>query len=684
MPRRAHRRAAALLATLGLGIGVVTLAACFDRSTAPPPALAPAPRHDFLGDPNWGANNSVSGGTYDGIVEQVYGSAPMGPVIGPFVYPTFVTMNVAGQVRQVPGALQGSNIVREAWSTNDPAYWGSMGFLNTSNGDRWYPTGPTAVLRIVAPIRAFRNQAGGQPTGDWSHCGWAGYALCWTWSGSAHLDFTTIHVGLTLTRNPDTTVWKGNSATFTAGRSQTYFPPNPYPVDLSALQWRWIPDSAGTDSVACHSFSGETCTRVFTTSGTMYAAAYVNGEAQQKEIHVAVKTPELTLTASETVLEAPGGMDTFVPVGNGPVVVQGWSFTPDPPSAAANRSGNTSARFSIGSPAAQSAGVATPSTGAPNSGRRIMRSSASPSKAISTIGAQGAGRRSVSVGSAWDNCAPGVDVCSHEVTESGTVEVIATVNGVQLTASVRVDVIPCPTGDPILDSPQFRKLLKLIWDSTFADDPDVAKRRERMGVLYRDTVTNTYSFQLLPLSPIDSLNGPCQVTGTPQTPSNSVKAAIAHSHGFEPGERFGGNCPKDKNGNYLAYGSAPGTGLASGADWLESNKQHVPSYIIDKTQIIRIMGDSGDVQPILDREGRLQGWKANKWKDATKRTPRSPECDFLMAIALIGRPASDPDMLRQVLYPMRYGTRPMVSAFRSPGDGPDTSLVTRRFSTEQL
>jgi hypothetical protein len=43
------------------------------------------------------------------------------------------------------------------------------------------------------------------------------------------------------------------------------------------------------------------------------------------------------------------------------------------------------------------------------------------------------------------------------VVQSGTIEVRATVDGVSLTAGVHVSVVPCPTGDSLLDQPNIRK-----------------------------------------------------------------------------------------------------------------------------------------------------------------------------------------------------------------------------------
>lgn len=345
----------------------------------------------------------------------------------------------------MPAALQGSNIVREAWSTDDPAFWGSMGFR--SNGSVWYPIGASAILRVVAPIAPFRNDAGGQPTGDWNHCGWAGYALCWTWAGSAHFDFTRIHVDLTLAQTPDSAgiMLVGQSVTFTAGMTQTSFPGNPYPVDMSELGWRWISDSVATDTMACNSRSAVGCTKVLQSSGTMYSSAYVNGEQQQKSVHVTVKIPTLKLTASKTTVIAPGDSDTFSAEGNGLTVIQGWSFTPD------------------------SSGSAP----------------------------------SITTGASWGSCMPNALTCTNFVSRSGTVLIIGTVDGVQLTASVHVEAFRCAweTVPAFRDSLVRRDLMRLLQKSNWMLPPgdgiapgdSVGSKRETGGDVWRQP-DGTYYF----------------------------------------------------------------------------------------------------------------------------------------------------------------------------------------------
>lgn len=378
------RRLSGRVGVVTLGVAAITLAACYDRATGPS-RIAPIPRHDFLGDADWGVRNSTTTGSYDGVIDSVFGGAAAGPNQGAFPYPTFVRVRVAGTVRQVPGALPGDNIVRNPWAIpNDPNFWGAMGF--NSNGGTWWAVDSVAVIRVVAPISVFRNRAGGQPRGDASHCGYPGYALCWTWAGSAHLEFERYPVDLTLTQSPDTTIWAGQSVTFTAGMNPASVPGDSHPIIMAELQWRWLPDSVGSaDTVACGSTSGSSCTRVVTTPGTMFVGAYVNGTAQQQEVHIVVQTPQLKLTASKEALIIPGDSDSFLATGNGPTVIQGWSFTPD----------------SVGGPPP-----------------------------------------SVAVGGSWGSCVPNVSACTNMVSHAGTVSVTGTVYGVQLTARTHVTLVP--------------------------------------------------------------------------------------------------------------------------------------------------------------------------------------------------------------------------------------------------
>ena len=276
---------------VGLASAGFLLAACYDRGTGPNPR--PSARAGFVGDPNYASNNSSASGSYDGVIDTVYGGAPKLAIpTGTFRYPTFIQAHVSGTVNQIAAALPGDNFSHGPTATADNPYmWGVMAFQ--SGGGIWWATDTATTLRVVTTIFAFRNDAGGQPTGDYNHCGWAGYALCWSWAGAAHFDFTRIHVDLTVSPTEIGHAPSDTTVTFTAGMGQTYFPGNPYPVDMSELEWHWIPSAANSADtlVDCTTVSGSSCTRVITESGTMYMSAYVNGEQQQKSVSVSIVSP---------------------------------------------------------------------------------------------------------------------------------------------------------------------------------------------------------------------------------------------------------------------------------------------------------------------------------------------------------------------------------------------------------
>ncbi|HUQ46028.1 MAG TPA: hypothetical protein VM033_05220 [Gemmatimonadaceae bacterium] len=183
-------------------------------------------------------------------------------------------------------------------------------------------------------------------------------------------------------------------------------------VDGLASRWAWRPDSGGAVMDPCASITGGKCAYAPAASGTMWAYTNSNDSASAP---VTVRPATLALAASKTSVLAPGENVTFTPVGNGTVVVQGWSFTPD--------GGGTLSR---GGP---TVGILTPS------GAARSRSTGAQ------FGTPTAGRFFVSVGSAWGSCLAEMPICENQVVESGIVEVLAMVDGVQLTSGVHVTFV---------------------------------------------------------------------------------------------------------------------------------------------------------------------------------------------------------------------------------------------------
>lgn len=83
-------------------------------------------------------------------------------------------------------------------------------------------------------------------------------------------------------------------------------------------------------------------------------------------------------------------------------------------------------------------------------------------------------------------CSPSANPCYTEVKESGTMTVTALVNGFEQRKSVKVEVIPCPTGDSVLDNQALRESLVAAMARSNPDStPGSLKRREVAGLIFR-------------------------------------------------------------------------------------------------------------------------------------------------------------------------------------------------------
>lgn len=188
--------------------------------------------------------------------------------------------------------------------------------------------------------------------------------------------------------------------------------------------------------------------------------------------------------------------------------------------------------------------------------------------------------------------------CVWNVPQSGTMQVVALVHNRLKKATAHVDVVPCPTGDPLQDNPTLRRLERTVWDNSNASDQNQSNRVERAGILI-DSAGVKDSMIFLPLNPNPNLNGPCRFTpGSFGYPGGWTITAIVHSHPFQDGEAE--NCRPGQ-----AYGENPTSGWASGLDWRVSQRTGIPSYIVDFHRINRIRGDSANIQPMTDPNGNI-------------------------------------------------------------------------------
>src|SRR5690606_22244902 len=82
-----------------------------------------------------------------------------------------------------------------------------------------------------------------------------------------------------------------------------------------------------------------------------------------------------------------------------------------------------------------------------------------------------------SAGTLTQHCAKQA-TCTITPQASGTMTLTALVNGVEKSRSVHIRVLCAPTGDSLMDSLPILDALGVAWDSSNADDPNAANRRE--------------------------------------------------------------------------------------------------------------------------------------------------------------------------------------------------------------
>ena len=134
-----------------------------------------------------------------------------------------------------------------------------------------------------------------------------------------------------------------------------------------------------------------------------------------------------------------------------------------------------------------------------------------------------------------------------------------TVDGVTLTTTTVVDQLPCPTGNPVLDSKEMRALVDSIWKLGGDQPTNAANRRERGALLIDSAGVLVAKF-----IPMDANSSPC-TTSWPTTNTNqfippnwkpdTMKiVAVLHTHPFKNGERFPSNCPADLAGQSAGKG----------------------------------------------------------------------------------------------------------------------------------
>lgn len=162
--------------------------------------------------------------------------------------------------------------------------------------------------------------------------------------------------------------------------------------------------------------------------------------------------------------------------------------------------------------------------------------------------------------------------------------VTAMVNGELQTQSRRVQVNPCPpTGDPLLDSPDFRRRLEHDLQASGIGNPNDQQRTEIGGLWWLNA--NDSSVRYLPITP-DSANN-CGLwwrgENHPGMPGE-ILIGGHHTHPYWPNDIISGCGGDNVPGRY----DPSRTGGGSLDDWLSTDGLGVPEYTTDPTHFYRL------------------------------------------------------------------------------------------------
>jgi len=352
---------------------------------------------------------------------------------------------------------------------------------------------------------------------------------CRNYEGDKTISIEPIQVNFTVTVSPTTVNYKDTVAV-TAAVSDSQ-------VDGLNLPWgidsvKWVP-AFGTQASPCAwsnfvPYTGPAATRIcrkpFTRSGTMTVFATVNGAQAQGSVSVTVTPPTLDVTASPTSL-ADSGAVTFTAA----VTPSTITWTP-----------------------------------------YWSWNADSPPGGITSY------------------CQSTEKTCTRGIWKSGWMKVTAFIGEYTLVDSAHVSVVPCLTGDSLLDDSRNRKLLN---DAMNGSNPDGSPwdRVERGGIrmlMSEGSVRDT----LLPIGPTDN---PCGMTFPNPATLPGAPLLYWHVHPFNP--RPSDPLPYDStqtprsNCRQLATAEPPPPGqvyyMLPGPSTADSTSGLRPHLIVDKDNV---------------------------------------------------------------------------------------------------
>lgn len=168
---------------------------------------------------------------------------------------------------------------------------------------------------------------------------------------------------------------------------------------------------------------------------------------------------------------------------------------------------------------------------------------------------------------------------------------------------------PCPpTGDPVLDSPDVRKvMLDLLAASR--PNPNGTGKKELGAYLYRDA---DETYDALPID--DPTATDCGFTipgGSPALPPGAVPVGVFHTHPSTAGERLYG-CQDVKPGEIKRASRSKTAGGGSPPDWEGATISGAPVYVLNLNRKVARL-DPGVA--VSQRGNNPNQWKFNSGSD---------------------------------------------------------------------
>jgi hypothetical protein len=346
---------------------------------------------------------------------------------------------------------------------------------------------------------------------------------------------TPVTVDFTVTANP-TTLNYNDTVTVTATVSPGQIGGTPVPWRIDSLTWapafgtqgnpcawnNWVTVDAGT----------RTCRRPFTRSGTLGVFATVNGVKTQNALSITVTPPTLKVTVSPATIQGPQSVTFTAAVTPSAISwnLSGWAWTPDHGTGGVyngycswtektctriiTRSGWMKATATIGEyTLADSAHVDVTApqfkvTRAPKSivGAQSVAFTATvtPSPAIPWNLSSWTWTPDSGTGGINNYCVWNENPCTRTISKSGWMKGTTVIGEYTLTDSAHVSVVPCLTGDSLLDDSQIRRALNSALNGSNLNG-SAWDRRERGGARVQRPDGRTFD-TLFTIGPTDT---PC-------------------------------------------------------------------------------------------------------------------------------------------------------------------------------